>query len=61
MKHVVIKAHGRPQPTPSLDRFAELLAREITPPNAAEMMGHRREYGRVMLRKICKRLGAQAV
>jgi hypothetical protein len=47
--------------SPVLDRFADLLAAEIGPGDAAERMGKRRSYGHALLLKIRKRLGAQAV
>lgn len=61
MKHVVVAKRGRRQETPALDRFADLLALEISPADAAEMMGRPRRYGRELLAKICARLGPQAV
>ncbi|WP_157783474.1 hypothetical protein [Rhizorhabdus wittichii] len=49
------------RPTPALDRFADLIAAGVSVPDAAEMMGHPRRYGRDLLGKLRKRLGAQAV
>lgn len=44
-----------------LDDFAELLAEGATPGQAAVALGHMPDYGRVLLARIVKRLGPQAV
>lgn len=42
-------------------RFAELLAEGVRPTDAAEQMGFVKSYGRVLLGKIRRDLGWQAV
>ncbi len=51
----------QPQPSPSLDLFAEMLSLEVTPYEAARRMGLKAETGKVMLRRLRDRLGPQAV
>lgn len=46
---------------PRLDQFAEMLANEITPYEAARRMGLEVESGKVMLRRLRQLLGPQAV
>jgi hypothetical protein len=41
--------------------FADLLAEGYEPEAAALMLGWVPEFGRTMLQRICKKLGAQAV
>jgi len=55
-----IAKRGRPQPAPSLDRFADLISDGLSPSDAAERMGKPRRYGRDLLAKIRARLGEQA-
>jgi hypothetical protein len=40
--------------------FADLLADEVHPEDAAVRLGHTRPYGRVLLQKLRERLGWQA-
>lgn len=49
------------QAMPRLDQFAEMLANEITPYEAARRMGLEVESGKVMLRRLRQLLGPQAV
>ena len=49
------------RPSPALDRFADLIAEEVPPRDAAEQMGLRRAYGDHLMVKIRQRLGPQAV
>lgn len=42
-----------------LDAFAEMLANEIKPSEAAVRLGHTPPYGRVLLQRIIKRLGKE--
>ncbi len=51
----------RLRPTPQLDIFAELLSEEVPPRVAARMMGLNPKLGKVMLSRLRKRLGWQAV
>lgn len=51
---------GRRLPTPALDQFAELLALEISVPDAAQMMGYERDYGKKLMKRLRQRLGWQA-
>jgi hypothetical protein len=44
-----------------LDAFAELLAEGHEPGAAAVILGHLPDYGRVLLQRIRKRLGPQAI
>jgi hypothetical protein len=44
-----------------MNAFADLLADGYEPESAALMLGWVPEFGRTMLARICKRLGAQAV
>lgn len=48
-------------PSPKLDRFADLLALEYSIADAAKIMGLRPTTGKTMLRRLCERLGSQAV
>jgi hypothetical protein len=48
-------SHGLP-----LKAFNDLLADGYEPESAALMLGWVPEFGRTMLARICKRLGAQA-
>lgn len=43
-----------------LNQFAELLAEGMSPADAAERMGKRREYGNTLLQRIRQQLGPQA-
>lgn len=45
----------------NLDAFAELLAEGVRAEDASTQMGFVPQYGRVMLAKLRKGLGAQAV
>lgn len=42
-----------------LDAFADLLADGVAPGEAAVKLGHLPAYGRVLLQRIIKRLGAE--
>lgn len=44
-----------------LDEFAELLSRDLTPSEAAKRMGLKRQTGHTMFKRLCARLGPQAV
>jgi len=54
-------ATGAPSTTPRLDEFAELLSCDLTPSEAAKRMGLKRQTGHTMFKRICARLGPQAV
>ena len=45
----------------ALDSFAELLADEVRPEDADRPLGYAPAYGRVLLGRLRKRLGIQAV
>mgnify|MGYP000406757880 CR=1 FL=1 len=55
-----LRALNRRKAGAKLDQFAELLAEGYDPGAAALMLGHLPAYGRVLLQRIIKRLGAQA-
>jgi hypothetical protein len=56
-----LRALNRRKAKGKLDDFAELLAEGASPAEAAVKLGHMPHYGRVLLARICKRLGPQAV
>jgi hypothetical protein len=46
--------------SPTLDRFAELLADGVATGDAAVLMGHPRAYGKSLLKRLRRKLGWQA-
>lgn len=56
----MIARRPRCKKTPVLDAFADLIAEGVSPPDAAEQMGLCRQRGKLMLKRLRKRLGLQA-
>jgi hypothetical protein len=56
-----LRAMNRRKSSKLLNEFAELIAEGATPGQAAVAMGYMPDYGRVLLGRIRKQLGAQAV
>lgn len=52
---------GKLKASPVLDRFADLLIEEVSPLDAAERMGLARATGQSLLKRLRKRMGAQAI
>lgn len=46
--------------SPVLDYFAELLAEGYGTSDAAVIMGHRRDYGKALLKRLRRKMGPQA-
>lgn len=57
---LTLRALNRRKAKKQLDDFAELLAEGATPAQAAVELGYLPSYGRVLLARICARLGEQA-
>lgn len=47
--------------SPVLDLFAELISEGYGTGDAAVIMGHRRDYGKALLKRLRRKMGAQAV
>lgn len=52
--------HRKQRPTPALDQFAELLSQEVSIPDAAQIMGFQRNYGKKLMKRLRRHLGWQA-
>lgn len=53
-------AWGKKGVTPSLDRFADLLAEGLSPADAAVAMGRARRSGQEMMTRLRRKMGWQA-
>ena len=57
---LVFRALNRRKAKQTLDAFAELLAEECSPEEAAVKLGYLPRYGNVLLERLRRKLGRQA-